>query len=115
MKMEYIDTRMAQSPPMSAWFLIPSSSWNRFVFELIRDMLAMLIDEETDAEGMGPCMEFMLGQNILRTAVSLAQGDFPKGIRAEILKFFTKLLTDISQVMVFIGIESYVVHCIIRM
>eukprot|EP00041_Stephanoeca_diplocostata_P034472 m.1178808 g.1178808 ORF g.1178808 m.1178808 type:complete len:150 (-) comp24528_c1_seq2:4282-4731(-) len=69
-----------------------------FVFELIRDMLAMLIDEESDSDGMGPCMEFMLGQNILRTAVSLAQGDFPKGIRAEILKFFTKLLTDISQV-----------------
>eukprot|EP00041_Stephanoeca_diplocostata_P034473 m.1178825 g.1178825 ORF g.1178825 m.1178825 type:complete len:779 (-) comp24528_c1_seq3:1892-4228(-) len=71
-----------------------------FVFELIRDMLAMLIDEESDSDGMGPCMEFMLGQNILRTAVSLAQGDFPKGIRAEILKFFTKLLTDISQTLI---------------
>jgi len=66
------------------------------VFDLLNEMLDLLIEEEDESENMGQCMEFLLEKNILRTMVSVGQAGFPQGMMEEILKFFTHLHTDIK-------------------
>jgi hypothetical protein len=41
----------------------------------LRHMVTLLMQEEEAADTMGPCMEYLLQHNILRTAVSVGQGD----------------------------------------
>ncbi len=38
-------------------------------------MLALLLAEDRDAPGTGPCMEFVLQHKVLLTAVTVAQDD----------------------------------------
>lgn len=67
------------------------------VFVLLDEMLSLLkVEEQEQEEGMGQCLEFLLEKKILRTMVSVGQGDFPRGIMSEVLKFYTSLLSDIK-------------------
>ena len=51
----------------------------------LEEMVRILVAEEQEqAEDMGPCMEFLLQHNILKTAVEFAQGDFPRGMLREV-------------------------------
>lgn len=76
---------------------VPDGENSEAVFVLLGEMLSLLKVEEQEEgdQGMGQCLEFLLEKKILRTMVSIGQGDFPRGIMAEVLKFYTSLLTDI--------------------
>jgi len=67
--------------------------------DLLHEMIVLLTEEEVRDGGTGPCMEYLLGHGVLRTTVSLAQGDFPRGMMTEIIKFQTKLFTRLKQVL----------------
>lgn len=60
-------------------------------------MIEILKKEEEEHDNAGPCMEHMLRANILKTAVSLGQADYPSGMMKAILRFCTELLASIAQ------------------
>ena len=45
----------------------------------------------------GPCMEYILHENILETLVTFGRGDTPPGMKQQVLAFTTKLLGKIKQ------------------
>ena len=45
----------------------------------------------------GPCMEYLLHQNILETLCTFGRGDTPPGMKQQVLSFVTKLLGKIKQ------------------
>merc|ERR1719193_1030401 len=49
------------------------------------------------AAATGPCMEFLLQNNILQTLLSLGRADCPPGMKQKVLDFFTKLLSRVRQ------------------
>lgn len=68
-------------------------------------MLHILVMEETEmieefgsaSDQTGPCMEYLLHQNILETLCTFGRGDTPPGMKQQVLSFVTKLLGKIKQ------------------
>lgn len=71
----------------------------------LQQMLQILVLEEQDmiaefgnaANQTGPCMEYLLHQNILETLTTFGRGDTPPGMKQQVLAFATKLLGKIKQ------------------
>lgn len=71
----------------------------------LQQMLQILVLEEQDmiaefgnaSNQTGPCMEFLLHQNILETLTTFGRGDTPPGMKQQVLAFATKLLGKIKQ------------------
>ena len=73
----------------------------------LAQMLQILVLEEQDMiaefgsemNQTGPCMEYLLHQNILETLTTFGKGDTPPGMKQQVLAFATKLLGKIKQPM----------------
>ena len=71
----------------------------------LQQMLEILLLEEQDmvaefgnaSNQTGPCMEYLLHENILETLVTFGRGDTPPGMKQQVLAFATKLLGKIKQ------------------
>lgn len=63
-------------------------------------MVETLKKEEEQGDSTGPVMEHMLRTNLLKTAVSLGQADYPAGMMKSILRFSTELLASLSQPLI---------------
>ncbi|XP_065827964.1 FHF complex subunit HOOK interacting protein 2A-like [Oscarella lobularis] len=60
-------------------------------------MLTLLIDEDKHyGDNTGPCLEFLLQHKILETLFTLGRGDTPPGMKTQVLRFFSTLLTSIK-------------------
>ena len=71
----------------------------------LQQMLQILVLEEQDmiaefgnaANQTGPCMEYLLHENILETMTTFGRGDTPPGMKQQVLSFAAKLLAKIKQ------------------
>eukprot|EP00118_Oscarella_pearsei_P018006 m.181977 g.181977 ORF g.181977 m.181977 type:complete len:769 (+) comp39280_c0_seq4:20-2326(+) len=59
-------------------------------------MLKLLTTEDKQfGDNTGPCLEYLLQHKVLETLYTLGRGDTPPGMKTQVLRFFTTLLSDI--------------------
>lgn len=57
-------------------------------------LLQILLKEEENSDGVGPCLEYFLQHNLLDLLATLASSDDPPGMKQHVLQFVTKLLNQ---------------------
>jgi hypothetical protein len=62
-------------------------------------LLAILKVEETSKEDglLGPCIESALREGMLRVLVDLVEKDQPKGVRLELVKWFSRAVVELDE------------------
>lgn len=81
--------------------------------QLLNQLLSILTTESTTSNynstspgKLGPCLEFLLKNNVLATLVKFVIKDEPIGIRIEVINWFGKLINEMDQMFLMNGSVS---------
>jgi hypothetical protein len=62
-------------------------------------MVTMLTDEDhnSESDGMGPCLEYLIHEKVPLMLLAHAKGDSPKGLLQLAMKFIISVVTSVQK------------------